>query len=347
MPLLDHVLRAVRPLAPERLIVVLGQAHELVAARLPGEALVALQREQRGTGHAVLSAAELIPEGPLLVVPGDTPLITAEVLRELARAHAASAADATVLTMRLPDPAGYGRIIRGAEGLVERIVEHRDAGRQELAVDEVNAGMYLLPGRRTLELLEQVGSDNAQGEIYLTDVVSRLRLAGGRVAAHLTDDPLVALGVNTRTELAQAQSLMRDGLLHSWMLNGVTIDDPASTAIDVDVQLESDVRLLPFTSLLGRTRIAGGSVIGPGVTLIDTIVGPGCRITHSYAQGAVVEEGATVGPFAHLRRGDRLGRGSSTERSDGCGSPLSAPATIEGQMTDRARPSAEANQHGD
>jgi bifunctional UDP-N-acetylglucosamine pyrophosphorylase/glucosamine-1-phosphate N-acetyltransferase len=257
--------------------------------------------EQRGTGHALLCAREYIEEGSLLVVPGDTPLICADLLAGLVAAHEAAGADATVLTMRPSDPTGYGRVIRGADGFLDRIVEHRDAGIEELRVDEVNSGMYVLPGPRAVDILAQASPDNAQGEIYLTDVVQGLRRTGGRVAAHMTADADSVRGVNTRVELAAAQDLMRRRLLEHWMLEGVTIEDPASTYIDSSVELEADVLLLPFTSLRGRTRVAGGSVVGPGSTLVDTRVAEGCTVRHSYTDGAVLEAGSNVGPFAYLR----------------------------------------------
>lgn len=300
-PLLTYVLAAIGPVNPEQLVVVLGSGHEAVRPLLPSGAEVVLQQRPQGTGHAVLCAADWVLDGPLLVVPGDAPLVTRDVLLQLVSAHETARADATVLTMRLADPTGYGRIIRGADGLVDRIVEQRDAGLEELAVDEVNTGMYVLPGRATLDILRRVGTDNAQGEVYLTDVVAGLRREGARVAAHLTPDPNVALGVNTRVELAEAQAVMRARLLRHWMLEGVTIEDPSSTHIDAGVTLEADVRILPFTSLRGTTSVARGSIIGPGSTLVDTTVGEDATVRHSYTDGAILERGANVGPFSYLR----------------------------------------------
>jgi len=304
LPLVTHVLRAASPLGAQRTVVVVGHGRQQVQGVLPEGVLVALQERQRGTGHAVLAAAELIGPGDLLVLPGDTPLITTEVLHRLLRVHAESGAVATVLTMRLPDPSGYGRVVRGPEGLVERIVEHRDATPQQRRLDEVNAGMYMLPGGETLSLLGEVGSDNNQGEVYLTDVVQALRRRGAKVAACCVPEATVALGVNSRVELAQAQALMQSRLCREWMLAGVTIEDPASVAIDATVQLEPDCAILPFTCLRGDTRVGTGSEIGPGSTLIDTAVGPGCRVRHSYLAGVVLPAGAEVGPFACLGPGE-------------------------------------------
>lgn len=207
-PMLLHVLYATRAVEAERTVVVLGHGHEQVLPHLPPDCLVALQHRQLGTGHAVLAAAGQILPGPLLVLPGDTPLVTGEALRALVRDHAVLGAAATVLTMELDDPSGYGRVIRDSDGSLLRIVEHRDATPEELAVREVNSGMYVLPAPLALEILEQVGDYNDQGEIYLTDVIAGLRARGEKVAASRVADPTVVLGVNSREELAEAEALM-------------------------------------------------------------------------------------------------------------------------------------------
>ncbi len=300
VPLLSHILAAVGALQPERLVVVLGPGHELVEPHLPESARVALQLEPRGTGDAVLKASREILDGPMLVLPGDTPLITAEVLGALIAHHRASEASATLLTMILDDPGGYGRIIRDGAGDVAAIVEHRDANEEQRRIQEVNAGMYVLPGRRTLELLRGVGDENDQGEIYLTDVIAALRAEGGRVSALAVADPTLTLGVNSRVELAEAQGLMRARILEHWMREGVTIEDPASTFIDSRVKLSPDVRILPFTSLRGGTAVGRGSEIGPGSSLTDTLVGEGSRVIHSYTERARIGDRALVGPFSYL-----------------------------------------------
>ena len=300
-PILSYVVQAAAALEPERLVVVLGHGHEAVRPILPEGCRVALQSEQRGTGDALLAAAEHVADGPLLVLAGDTPLVYAEVLRGLVEAHRAAGAAATVMTMRREDPTGYGRVIRDGQGYVARIVEHRDASAAEQAVHEVNTGMYVLPGREALEILRGVGTANDQGEVYLTDVVEGLVRRGARVAAHVTPDPAAALGVNSRAELAEAQAIMRERIARAWMLAGVTIEDPQSTHIDATVALESDVTILPFTCLRGTTRVGRGSEIGPAATLVDTVVGEDCRVRHAYAEGARLERGASVGPFTYLR----------------------------------------------
>jgi bifunctional UDP-N-acetylglucosamine pyrophosphorylase / glucosamine-1-phosphate N-acetyltransferase len=207
-PMLLYVLDAARAVQPERIVVVLGHGSEQVLPYLPADCLVALQDRQLGTGHAVLAAAENLLPGAMLVLPGDTPLVTGEALRALVRDHAESGAVATVLTMDLDDPSGYGRVVRGSDGAVVRIVEHRDATADELAIREVNSGMYVLPVPGTLEVLAHVGSENHQQEIYLTDVIAGLRARGERVSASKVADPSLVLGVNSQEELAQVEQLL-------------------------------------------------------------------------------------------------------------------------------------------
>ena len=207
-PMILHVLDAARAAEADRIVVVLGHGHELVRPHLPDDVVVALQEEQLGTGHAVLSAADEIPPGDMLVLPGDTPLITGEAVDGFVQDHVGGEAAATVLTMDLEDPSGYGRIVRDEDGSVARIVEHRDASSDELALHEVNSSMYILPTPESLDILRGVTSDNDQNEIYLTDVVAGLREKGGRVAASKLADATLVLGVNSQEELAEAEKLM-------------------------------------------------------------------------------------------------------------------------------------------
>ena len=207
-PMLLHVLGAADDIAAGRVVVVLGHGHAQVEPLLPPECLVALQEQQLGTGHAVLAAAEQILPGPLLVLAGDTPLVTGQLLRALVDHHRRSGAVATVLTMDLPDPTGYGRVVRNGSGDLVKIVEHRDTTSAEREISEVNSGMYVLPAPLALDILREVGSDNDQGEIYLTDVIAGLRRRGERVAACKTEDASLVLGVNSREELALAEETM-------------------------------------------------------------------------------------------------------------------------------------------
>jgi bifunctional UDP-N-acetylglucosamine pyrophosphorylase / glucosamine-1-phosphate N-acetyltransferase len=207
-PMLTHVLAAAAAVEAGRTVVVLGHGHDQVEPYLPAGCVVALQEQQLGTGHAVLSAAGQILPGPFLVLAGDTPLVTGDVLRALVDRHRDSGATATVLTMDLPDPSGYGRVVRDESGGLAKIVEHRDATDAERQINEVNSGMYVLTAPLALEILEEVGADNDQGEIYLTDVIAGLRARRERVAACKAENASLVLGVNSREELALAEELM-------------------------------------------------------------------------------------------------------------------------------------------
>lgn len=300
LPIISHVLRAAAEVEAQRTVVVLGSGHELVRPVLPPGCRTALQEVQRGTGHAVLAAAGEIAEGAAMVLAGDTPLLQGHVLRQLAQAHASSGSDATVLTMRLADPTGYGRVIRDASGGVSRIVEHRDASAHERMVDEVNSGIYVLPAGETLEILRSVGQANAQGEVYLTDVIEGLVRRGRSVGAFAAPDPADVLGVNTRVELAQAEAIMKARLLRHWMLAGVTVENPEAVSIHATVELEADVTVLGCSSLRGRTVVGEGSQIGPGTTLDSAIVGRRCRLPHCHVENAEVRDGTVLPPFSRI-----------------------------------------------
>jgi bifunctional UDP-N-acetylglucosamine pyrophosphorylase/glucosamine-1-phosphate N-acetyltransferase len=220
---------------------------------------------------------------------------------------------ATLATVVLEDPAGYGRVVRGTDGSVERVVETKatgDATAQELAIREINAGIYVFDGPRLAAALEDVRADNAQGELYLPDVVPVLRAGGARVAAYEISDPGELLGINDRVQLAEVRAIAQQRILERHMLAGTTVLDPAATVIDVGVELGRDTVIAPFTSLHGATRVGEGSQIGPLSTLIDTEVGAGARVVHSYTQGARIGDRVSVGPFAYLRPGAVLHDGS-------------------------------------
>jgi bifunctional UDP-N-acetylglucosamine pyrophosphorylase / glucosamine-1-phosphate N-acetyltransferase len=232
------------------------------------------------------------------------PLMTGEALDALTQAHEDQHAAATMLTMVLEDPSGYGRVVRDADGAVARVVETKkpgDATPDELRIREVNGGVYAFGGGDLLDALQQVRADNAQGELYLPDVLPILRAQGKRVAAHTVDDPALALGVNDRGDLARVRQIAQGRIHARLMAEGVTIVDPGSTVIDADVEIANDTTVLPFSSLLGATRIGPGCEVGPLTTLIDVTLGADVRIPHSYATECEVRDGATVGPFAYLR----------------------------------------------
>ncbi|MEU6476020.1 bifunctional UDP-N-acetylglucosamine diphosphorylase/glucosamine-1-phosphate N-acetyltransferase GlmU [Streptomyces sp. NPDC047017] len=315
--LVGHVLAASRELEPENLVVVVGHAREKVTAHLaeadPG-ARTAVQEKQKGTGHAVRTAlAELggAVEGTVIVVCGDTPLLTGGTLRRLAAVHHEDGNAVTVLSAEVPDATGYGRIVReGERGAVTAIVEHKDATEAQRAIREINSGVFAFDGRLLAQALGQVRTDNSQGEEYLTDVLGILRAAGHRVGACVAGDHREIAGINNRVQLAEARRALNERLLTAAMLAGVSVVDPATTWVDVTVTFEQDVTVLPGTQLHGATHLAEGSTVGPNSRLTDTRVGAGARVDNTVSDGAVVGPEASVGPYAYLRPGTRLGPGS-------------------------------------
>lgn len=313
--LVGHVLAAAGELKPEHLVVVVGHAREQVTAHLAEVApdvRTAVQAEQNGTGHAVRMGLEELGgsvDGTVVVVCGDTPLLTGDTLRQLAQTHAADGNAVTVLTAEVPDATGYGRIIRDeATGAVTAIVEHKDATESQRVIREINSGVFAFDGRLLAEALGKVRTDNSQGEEYLTDVLGILREAGHRVGASVAGDHREIAGINNRVQLAEARRILNDRLLTRAMLAGVTVVDPASTWVDVTVTFGQDVVVHPGTQLQGATQLAEGCEVGPNSRLKDTRVGAGARVDNTVAEGATVGAEATVGPFAYLRPGTRLGR---------------------------------------
>lgn len=315
--LLGHVIEAASSLEPQHLVVVVGHGRDQVVPyveEVAPWAVTVVQEEQNGTGHAVrIALADLAgrgitaQEGPVVVLTGDTPLLTGRTLVGLLLEHESTDATATVLTARLGDPGGYGRIVRAVDGSVTAIVEEKDASEEQRRIDEINSGMYAFAAHRLADCLGRLTTDNAQGEEYLTDVISLLRADGDVVSASLCPDPDEILGVNDRVQLAQAAALLRDRINAGWMRAGVSILDPASTWLDVDVDLEPDVVIRPQVTMRGPTSVATGAVIGPGTTLISCEVGTGAEVIHTWAELAVVGAGARVGPFTFLRPGTVLG----------------------------------------
>ncbi len=311
--LLGHVLAAVDPLSPAQTVVVVGHGREAVTdwlgARSPAATTV-VQEEQRGTGDAVRRALDQVADGDgtLLVLAGDTPLLTTETIESLL--GTAQGAAAVLLTAHVPDPRGYGRVLRDENGDVYGIVEDADAIEEQLAIDEINAGTYAfdLPKLRTA--LAKIDSDNAQGEEYLTDVVGILVASGETVRAVAAPDWRESLGVNDRAQLAAAGALLRDRLVLAAQQAGATIVDPATTWLDAGVRLSADCVVEPFTMLHGSTTVAAGAVVGPYSRLTDTQVGEGATVVASVCVGAEIGPEASVGPYTYLRAGSRLGRGA-------------------------------------
>ncbi|WP_019629258.1 bifunctional UDP-N-acetylglucosamine diphosphorylase/glucosamine-1-phosphate N-acetyltransferase GlmU [Actinomadura atramentaria] len=313
--MLGHVVAAARELDPARLVVVVGHRREQVVEHLGAhapEAEPVVQETQGGTGHAVRVALERVGEltGTVVVTNGDHPLLRGATLAELVRVHESEGNAATVLTTPMPDPTGYGRVLRDSGGAVTEIVEHKDATDEQRAVTEINVGMYAFDAARLAGALKRLTTDNAGGEEYLTDVVGILRGDGLRVGAFLVEDWVETQGVNDRVQLAEARRRLNDRVLEGLMRAGVTVVDPLTTWVDVRVTAEPDAVLLPNTQLHGATHLAAGARVGPNCTLTDTRVGEDAVVVNAVCVGAEVGPGASVGPFAYLRPGARLARGA-------------------------------------
>ena len=331
--MLGHALAAARSLDPARVVVVVRHGREVVVAHaleVDADVLIADQDDIPGTGRAVQcglgvldadagsghGAVEAEPssgavDGAVVVLAGDIPLLDGATLSALLDAHAAGAHAVTVLTTEVDDPTGYGRILRDADGGpdVVAIVEEKDADDAQRAVREINSSVYVFDSAVLRGCLGRLGRDNAQGEVYLTDVLALARADGGRVRAVRLEDPLLVEGVNDRAQLAVLRAELNRRILRRWMLEGVTVVDPATTWVDVDVTLARDVTLLPGTQLHGATTVAERATIGPDTTLTDVEVGADATVVRTHGSLAVIGAGATVGPFSYLRPGTELGAG--------------------------------------
>jgi bifunctional UDP-N-acetylglucosamine pyrophosphorylase/glucosamine-1-phosphate N-acetyltransferase len=313
-PMLLWTILAAREAGAERVAVVLGDEADQVRAALPPDVEVAIQDPPAGTGDAVMQGRDALAGAEhMIVLSGDHPLLDSSFIAALAERHVSSGAAATVTTRVLEDPGQYGRVVRSADGEIDRIVETKhpgDATPEELAIREVNAGTYAFAVAPLFEALAGVQADNSQGEYYLGDVLPLLRAGGHRVVAHLTDDEAVGLGVNTRLDLAQVEAAARRRVLEGHMLAGVTVRDPASTHVDADVVIGADTTLEPYTFLRGAVSVGSGCTVGPMTTLIDCALGDEVSVPHSYLNACEVESRCIVGPFTHLRPAERLGEGA-------------------------------------
>jgi bifunctional UDP-N-acetylglucosamine pyrophosphorylase/glucosamine-1-phosphate N-acetyltransferase len=303
-PMVAWPVLAAREAGAERVVVVGSPGIDLAPA-LPDGTRTAIQLVPDGTGGAVLAALpDVVPGAPVVVLSGDVPLVSAEALTALVEAHAASGAAATMATTVVDDATGYGRVVRDGDGHVERVVETKkegDATPEQLALREINTGIFCFDHAALADALPRVGTDNAQGERYLPEVLTLLRAQGAVVAAHVVDDAGLVLGINDRVALADVRALAQRRILEGHMRAGVTIVDPGSTLIDADVTIGPDTVIEPATYLRGATTVGDRAHLGPSTTIIDTTIGDGVTVTHSYVHEAELRAGATVGPFAYLR----------------------------------------------
>lgn len=316
-PLVEHAVRAAAGLKPEHLVVVIGHGRERVAEHLATLAedlgmpvATAVQEQQNGTGHAVECALEVIPAGltgTVLVSYGDVPLLDTETLQSLLADHEGARRAVTVLTAVVEDPSGYGRIERGDDGEVLNIVEHKDCTPAQLEINEINSGVYAFDAQVLADGLRRLHTNNAQGELYLTDILAIARGDGGAVGALVVDDPWLTEGVNDRVQLATLGAELNRRIIERWQRAGVTVVDPASTWLDADVTLGQDVVIEPGVQLKAGTTIGAGAVIGPDTTLISVQVGEGASVVRTHGTDSQIGPRAKVGPYTYLRPGTNLG----------------------------------------
>lgn len=311
-PMVQHVMDQIKPLQLEKTVTIVGFGAEKVRETLGEQSDFVIQEEQLGTGHAVQQAEELLKdmEGTTLVVCGDTPLITKETFQALYEHHETKGASATILTAKIDEPTGYGRVIRNENGEVERIVEHKDANDSELQVNEINTGTYCFDNQLLFSALKRVSNDNAQGEYYLPDVIEILRNDGEKVSAYVTPDFEETLGVNDRVALAKAEKIMKQRVNENHMRNGVTIIDPDNTYIEPEVSIEQDVTIYPGTVIKGTTTIKSNAEIGPNSEISNCYVGESTSVKHSVASNSKIGDRVNIGPFAHIRPDSVVGNGA-------------------------------------
>ncbi|GAA1763553.1 bifunctional UDP-N-acetylglucosamine diphosphorylase/glucosamine-1-phosphate N-acetyltransferase GlmU [Agromyces humatus] len=312
-PIVAHVLATARTLDAAHVVAVVRHERDLVAAaveaELPGTVIVD-QDEIPGTGRAVEQAIAALPadfEGEVLVLNGDVPLLNADTLAAFLEQHRADAAQASVLSAIYDDPSGYGRVVRDITGRFDRIVEQKDASDDERRIAEINAGIYAFGAAALRDQLANLTTENAQGEKYLTDVIGLLRAAGSEVEAVPVSEPWLVAGINDRAQLSETAARLNALIVRGWQLNGVTIEDPTTTWIDLTVRIEPDVTIRPGTQLKGATVIETGAVVGPDTTLVDCEIGRNAEVKRTDGTLAVVGAGASVGPFSYLRPGTVLG----------------------------------------
>ena len=311
-PMLCWVVDAAKAAGAKGVFTVLGHGREITAPLVPNTIIV-YQDEQLGTGHALMMAEQALQAADvktLVVLSGDTPLLSAKTIRTLVDEHTKADAAVSLLTTKVSDPTGYGRIVRGADESFSRIVEHKDASASELAIDEVNSGVYCFDTANLFAMLSKLGNDNQQDEYYLPEVAALTLEEGGCVLATLSQNSEELAGVNDRVQLAQATAVAQHQINTRHMLDGVTIIDPSSVWIGPDVKLATDVEILPLTSLTGKTTVGWGSVIGPMSRINNSTVGESCVVDDSVLINVVLDNRVSVGPRAYLRPGTHMHTGS-------------------------------------
>ncbi len=302
-PMVEHIMNRVTELAPTQIVTIVGHGADLVKEQLGERSEYALQAEQLGTGHAVLQAAPFLQgkKGTTLVISGDTPLLTSETLERLFEYHEGKHASATILTAHAEDPTGYGRIIRDRVGIVEKIVEQKDASVSEVQVQEINTGTYCFDNELLFEALNQIDTNNAQGEYYLTDIIEILKKADHTVAAYQTENFEESIGVNDRIALAEANRIMRNRINTEHMRNGVSFIDPNSTYIEAGIKIGAETIIEPGVYLKGQTTIGEGCFISGQTQIIDSTIGDHVKVYSSVIEESTVRDHVDIGPFAHLR----------------------------------------------
>ncbi|MDH7481812.1 MAG: bifunctional UDP-N-acetylglucosamine diphosphorylase/glucosamine-1-phosphate N-acetyltransferase GlmU [Armatimonadota bacterium] len=309
-PMTRYIIDACKDAGISECIVVIGHGAEQVREGLGGDVSYVVQEEQLGTGDACRRAVDTLGNrfGNVLVLPGDTPLVTADVLKRLISEHSQSEADATVLTAVLEDGAHYGRVVRGSDGSIKRIVEAKDASPEEIKIREINTAIYCFKLACLRTYLQKISPNNKQGEYYLTDVIEFMANDGLRVGGVVSDDPDVVLGVNDRVQLAKLGDVIRRRILERLMLEGVTVVDPSSTYVDWDVEIGQDTILYPGTIIEKGCRIGADCLIGPAARLVNVEVGDRVTILYSTVIESVIDDGTRVGPFANIRPGCKIGK---------------------------------------
>lgn len=308
-PMVEHIIERVIETKPSEIVTVVGHGAEKVKEQLGDRTEYVVQEEQLGTGHAVMQAAEFLKgkKGTTLVISGDTPLLTSQTIDHLFDYHQGKKASATILTAHADDPTSYGRIIRDHVGIVEKIVEQKDATPEEIRIQEINTGTYCFDNEALFDALEKIGTNNAQGEYYLTDIIEILKADGKTVAAYQTEDFEESIGVNDRLALAEANRIMRRRINQMHMVNGVSFIDPATTYIDAGVEIGSDTIIEAGVQIQGKTVIGSDVVIGAHSKIVDSIIEDNVEIKQSVIEEAIVRKNADVGPYAHLRPQAEIG----------------------------------------